>query len=81
MLVVGRLVPVEPVQQVGQVAGGELPGERASGRVVARLEVDEAFLDSREVSEVVGRYDFSLDDGEVDLDLVSTRRRVPGCVP
>lgn len=48
-------------------------------RVVAFLEAGQALLDHVEVGEVVGGQYFSLDDREVDLDLVepgSVDRRV-----
>ena len=70
----GLLVSVEPVQEVGQVGGGELPLEGSGRAVVADLETGKALLDHGEVREVVGRERFSLDDGEVDLYLVEPRR-------
>jgi hypothetical protein len=60
-------VPVESVQEFGQVVGGELPLERSGGLVVSFFEVRESLNDRVEVFEDVGREHFSLGDGEVDL--------------
>ena len=49
------LVSVEPVQEVGQVGGGELPLEGFGRCVVADLEAGKALLDHVEVREVVER--------------------------
>ena len=50
-----RPVPVQSVQEVGQVGGGELPLERFRGLVVACFECGEPFDDDVEIVEVVGR--------------------------
>ena len=70
----GFLVSVESFQEIGEVVGGELPLEGFGGRVVADLEAGEALLNDVEVGEVVGGQRFSLDDREVDLDLVEPGR-------
>ena len=57
-------------QQVGEVGTGEGPLERFGGKFVALLEAQETILDLGEAGEIVGGEDLSLDDGEVDLDLV-----------
>ena len=46
---------VEPVQEVGEVGGGELPFERSGCLVVAGLEGRQAVDDDVEIGEVVGR--------------------------
>ena len=65
---------VEPGQQFVQVGGGEFPIEWSRGTVVAGLEVVQAVHDGVEVGEVVGRERFSLNDREVDLDLIEPGR-------
>ncbi len=64
---------VESFEQVGEVAGGELPLEWSGGLVVSGFEVGQALLDHCEISEVVGREHFTRYDGEVDLHLVQPR--------
>ncbi len=56
---------VDPVEQVVEVGGGELPLEGPGGGVVALLEVGESLPDLVEAGEVVGRDDLALHDGEV----------------
>src|SRR6185369_11770949 len=53
-----------------QIVLGELPFERCGDLFVVLLEVEQAGLGVAEVAEVVGRNDFTLDDGEVDLHLI-----------
>ena len=68
------MVSVESFQAVGEIVGSEFPLKGFGGRVVADLEAVEALLDDVEVGEVVRRQCFSLDDREVDLDLVEPGR-------
>jgi len=54
----------------GRSAGGESPLERGSRLLVMTLESQEALFEFGQRGEVVGREDFSLNDGEIDLNLI-----------
>ena len=60
----------ESAEDVVEVLPGELPLEGHGGLLVVALEVEQAALDLLKVREVVGGEHLSLDDREVDLDLV-----------
>ena len=66
----GFVVGVDAVQQLVEFGAGELPVERSGDGVVAGLERGQAVADLAEASEVVGVYDFALDDREVDFSLL-----------
>jgi hypothetical protein len=53
-----------------QVTAGEGPFERLGRLLVARLEIHQLVLELGEGREVVAGKQFTLDDGEVDFDLV-----------
>src|SRR5512144_1551186 len=52
----GRAVGVDPAQQLGEVGAGEPPVERRGGRVVPRLEIQQALGEDVQIGEV-GRLD------------------------
>ena len=58
------------MQQVGQVLSGEFPLERLGDVFVALLKLENPFRQMSEGKEVVGREDLSLENGEIDFDLV-----------
>ena len=53
-----------------KIGFGELPFEGFRRRFPVVLEVEQTFRQLVQTGEVVRREDFSLDDGEVDLDLI-----------
>jgi hypothetical protein len=61
------LTGADPVEEPGQVCGGELPVERPGGLVVAVHEREQGAGEFIQAGEVVGRDDFLLDDGEEDF--------------
>jgi hypothetical protein len=61
------LTGADPVEEPGQVGGGELPVERPGGLVVAVHEREQGAGEFVQAGEVVGREDFLLGDGEEDL--------------
>ena len=64
------VVSSDACEELVQVGAGESPVERAGGVVVVLLEGEDLGGEFVQVLEVVGGEQFSLDDGEVDLDLV-----------
>lgn len=61
----------DALNELDEVAAGELPLEGLGDGFVVALEVAQPLFDLGEVGEVVGGEDLSLDGGEVDLrDLV-----------
>jgi hypothetical protein len=64
------VVEVEALQECVEVVACVGPVERCRGRVVTVLEAQDALGELVEVGEVVGVDGFSLQDREVDLDLV-----------
>jgi hypothetical protein len=61
-------------EESGEVAAREGPLERLGGAFVVSLEAEEAVADLIERGEIVWGKDLSLDDREVDLDLVEPAR-------
>ena len=61
---------VELGQERVQVAAGESPLERRSRLLVMALESQEALFEFDQRGEVVWCEDFSLNDGEIDLNLI-----------
>jgi hypothetical protein len=57
-----------------EIGFGELPFERFGRRFPVVLEVDQAFRQFVQAGEVVRGEDFSLHDGEVNLDLIEPTR-------
>ena len=66
-------------QELVEVLAGESPFERGGDLFVAAPEGQQVGLERVEVGEVVGGEGLALDDGEVDLALVSAMRRGRGC--
>ena len=66
---------IEPRKQFVELGASESPLERLGGLFVSVLEGEEAILDLGERAEVVGGEDLSLDDREVNFDLVE-----PACM-
>ena len=58
-------------EELVEVVAGELPLERRCDLLVAAAEGQQLVLEHVEVGEVVGCEDLALDDGEVDLGLLS----------
>jgi hypothetical protein len=63
----GVLAGADPVEEPGQVRGGELPVERAGGLVVAGCEREQGTGEFIQAGKVVGRDDFLLRDREEDF--------------
>ena len=61
---------VEASEEFVQVGAGEGPLKWTGGLLVVVLEGQQALLESGEGGEVIGGEDLTLDDGEIDLDLV-----------
>jgi len=61
---------VEASEEFVQVGAGEGPPKRTGGLLVMVLEGQQALLEFGEGGEVIGREDLTLDDGEIDLNLV-----------
>ena len=61
---------VELGQERVQVAAGESPLERRSRLLVMALESQEALFEFDQRGEVIWCEDFSLNDGEIDLNLI-----------
>jgi len=64
----------EIVESFIEVSSGELPPEGARHRLVVSLEAQEMVPEVSETAEVIGCEGLSLDDREVDLDLVEPAR-------
>jgi len=58
------------VEQGMQIASGESPLERLGNLLVVTLKIQETFFQCLERTEVVGCESLTLEDGEIDLDLV-----------
>src|SRR2546421_9389850 len=65
---------VDPFEQLGEVVAGEGPLERACDLSVMLAKPKDSFRDRFEGREVVRGQRFTLQDREVDLDLVQPRR-------
>jgi hypothetical protein len=61
---------VEAGEEFVQVGAGEGPLKWTGGLLVVVLEGQQALLESGEGGEVIGGEDLTLDDGEIDLNLV-----------
>jgi hypothetical protein len=61
------LAGADPVEEPGEVCGGELPVERPGGLVVAVCEREQGAGEFIQAGKVVGRDDFLLRDGEEDF--------------
>ena len=57
-------------KQLGEIGFGVHPGKGLGGGFPVVLKFEEALGELAKAGEVVGRENFSLDDGEVDLDLI-----------
>ena len=68
---------VELGQERVQVAAGESPLERRSRLLVMALESQKALFEFDQRGEVVWCEDFSLNDGEIDLNLIEPTEYVP----
>jgi hypothetical protein len=62
------------VEQGSKIASRERPRERLSEGLVVVLEREQSLFEGGQRREVVGREDFALNDGEVDLDLIECRK-------
>ena len=58
------------MQQIGQVLSGEFPLEGLGDLFIVFLKTKNPFRQIGKGKEVVGREYFSLEDGEIDFDLV-----------
>lgn len=60
----------EFVEQLSKILTRELPLEGPSRSFPVVLKVEEALGEGVEISKIIGRQDFPLDNREIDLDLV-----------
>jgi hypothetical protein len=73
LVIAGRLVLLDALKQIVEVASGEPPVVGPGDRVVAGFERADAVADLFGAGEVVRRHHLALDDGEVDLTLIESR--------
>ncbi|HUE81295.1 MAG TPA: hypothetical protein VMM84_04205 [Pyrinomonadaceae bacterium] len=74
-----QLFLVESGQQSNKIFAGESPAKGRSGLFIVLLESQQSLLEMVQGGEVIGSEHFSLDDREIDLDLIeptSMDRRV-----
>lgn len=64
------LRPIEAGEQLGEIGSGEAPLERFGDALVVVLEPEQALLDLLKGAKVIGCERFTLDDREIDFDLI-----------